>query len=107
MPTTTTMQALPLPIPADDPNIPDDMSSLALAIEKKLVGVYASTTDRGTKVTSPVEGQVAYLQDTNTFTFWTGSAWAAVVPAQVSITAGSSVPSGGTGNDGDVFLKTS
>lgn len=107
MSTTTTMQALPLMTPTDDPNIPDDISALALAIEKKLVGVYASTTDRGTKVTSPVEGQIAYLQDTNVFTWWNGSAWTALVPAQVAITAGASVPANSSGNDGDLFLKTS
>lgn len=103
---TTPMQSLPLPEDTDDPAIPDDMMSLALAIEKKLVGVYNNTTDRGTRVTSPVEGQVAYLKDTNSFTFWTGSAWTLMFPAQVAITTGSTVPSNSVGNNGDLFLKT-
>lgn len=107
MATTTSMQSLPIPQLTDDPNIPDDMANLALAIEKKLVGVYASSTDRGTKVTSPVKGQVAFLSDATKFTYWNGSAWVDMVPTQLSITSGSSVPSNGTGSNGDIFLKTS
>lgn len=107
MPTTTSMQGLPLPVPTDDPNVPDDMSTLALAIEKKLVGVYASVSDRNSKVTTPVKGQVAFLQDTTKFTYWNSSAWVDMVPSQVSITSGSTVPANSVGNNGDLFLKTS
>lgn len=104
MPTTTPIQALPVPISTDDPNITEDMNTLAKAIEKRLMGVYNSIADRNAKITSPEEGQVAYLRDTNSFTFYTGSAWEVMFPAQVSITSGTSVPSNATGVNGDVFL---
>lgn len=38
--------------------------------------VFASTTARDAAITSPQEGQFAYLKDTNTTTYYTGSAWA-------------------------------
>lgn len=42
---------------------------------QQTVMYFASTTARGSAITSPVEGMVAYLEDTNTYTFWNGSAW--------------------------------
>ena len=107
MATVTPQQDLPIPEDGDDPDIPDDLASLATAIEKKLVGVFNNSTDRGTRVTAPTEGQVSYLKDTDLFYFWTGAAWTAMFPAQISITAGSTVPSNAVGANGDLFLKTS
>jgi len=40
------------------------------------VWVFASATARDAAVTSPQEGNFAYLKDTNTTTYYTGSAWA-------------------------------
>jgi hypothetical protein len=37
--------------------------------------VFAGTAARGSAITSPVEGQFAYLSDSNTLTYHTGSAW--------------------------------
>lgn len=104
MPTTTPGQAFPVPTSADDPDVPDDLMNLALAIEKRVMGVYASSAARGTAVPAPQEGQVAYLADTNSFTFYNGSAWVAMF-AQVAITSGTTVPSNSSGSNGDVFLK--
>ena len=42
---------------------------------QQTVMYFASTTARGSAITSPVEGMVAYLEDSNTYTFWNGSAW--------------------------------
>ena len=39
------------------------------------VWVFASATARDAAVTSPQEGNFAYLKDTNTTTYYTGSAW--------------------------------
>lgn len=103
MPTTTSNQGFPLPVAGDDPNVPDDLNTLALAIERRVVGVYNSTSDRSTRVPAPQEGQVAYLKDSNTFTYYTGSAWAEMFPAQVSITSGTANPTGGS--NGDVYFK--
>ena len=38
--------------------------------------VFASSTARDAAITSPQEGQFAYLKDTNVTTYYTGSAWA-------------------------------
>ena len=38
--------------------------------------VFASTAARDAAITSPQEGQFAYLKDTNVTTYYTGSAWA-------------------------------
>ena len=39
--------------------------------------VFANSTARDAAITSPQEGQFAYLKDTNVTTYYTGSAWAA------------------------------
>lgn len=39
------------------------------------IWVFASATARDAAVTSPQEGNFAYLKDTNTTTYYTGSAW--------------------------------
>lgn len=105
MPTTTTAQEFPVPVSGDDPDVAADLLALANAIEKRVAGVYNSSADRGTKVPSPQEGQVAFLKDTNLWTYYDGAAWVEMFPAQVSITSGTSVPANGSGNNGDVFLK--
>jgi len=40
------------------------------------VNVFATSTARDAAITSPQEGQFAYLKDTNVTTYYTGSAWA-------------------------------
>lgn len=39
------------------------------------VATFASSTERASVLTSPVEGQVTWLQDTNAFQVYNGSAW--------------------------------
>jgi len=43
------------------------------------VWVFASAAARDAAVTSPQEGNFAYLKDTNTTTYYTGSAWASLI----------------------------
>lgn len=40
------------------------------------VMTFAGTAARGSAIGTAVEGMVSYLEDTNAFQFWTGSAWA-------------------------------
>ena len=107
MPTTTPAQALPIPVQADSPDVPRDMSALALAIEKRLVGVYNSASDRDTKTAAAgvQEGMFAFLKDTNAFTFYDGAAWQPAFPTPPAVTSGTTTPSNATGNNGDVYLK--
>lgn len=105
MPTTTPGQSFPVPVNGDDPNIPEDLSNLAVAIEKRVMGVYNSIADRDARVTVPQEGQCAFLKDTNSFTYYNGSAWAAMFQQPPTFTVGTVVPGNGTGVNGDVFFK--
>lgn len=65
---------------------------------KQAVTYFASSTARDAAITSPVEGMVAYLEDTNIYTFYNGSAWGNLVwpdawiaytPTLTNITLGS------------------
>jgi hypothetical protein len=105
MATTTPQQGLPIPEPTDDPDIPGDIQALALAIEKRLVGTYVNATDRNTKVTAPLEGQYAFLKDTDTLTVWNGTAWVTAFATPPTFSSGTVVPSNASGSDGDVFFK--
>lgn len=40
------------------------------------VTIWANATARNSGTLSPIEGQLAYLQDTNVYTFYNGTAWA-------------------------------
>lgn len=107
MPTTTSNQQIPLPVQGDDPNIVDDLTTLVTFMEKQLVGIYASVTDRNARATSPKEGQIAFTKDANLFWLYDGTTWQQMyisigtyVP---QITSGTAAPSGG--NNGDVYFK--
>jgi hypothetical protein len=103
---TTPMQAFPYPTSADDPDVPGDMQALAVAVEKRVFGIYNDATDRNAKITAPVEGQIAYLKDTDIITVHNGAAWVQVYPVVVpAFTSGTAVPSNGTGADGDVYFR--
>ena len=39
------------------------------------IATFASTTARNAAITSPVEGQVAYISSTDIFTYYTGTGW--------------------------------
>ena len=44
-------------------------------IMQQQVGVLASAAARGSAITSPNEGQFAFLKDTDTLTFYDGTDW--------------------------------
>lgn len=105
MATTTPGQAFRIPVDGDDPDIPRDIERLALDVEHRVMGVYNNVADRTARITSPEEGQMAYLKDTNKITYYTGAAWADAIPATPDFSHGSVVPSNVTGSNGDVFFK--
>ena len=104
MPGTTPAQGFPVPVAADDPDIVADVTSLAKAIEKRVVGVYATSAarDTATNAAGVEEGMFAFTKNDNRMWYYSGTAW---VPWPPTITAGSSVPSNSVGVDGDVFFK--
>lgn len=106
MATTTTQQGLPIPELADDPNFVEDITNLANAIEKRLVGVYVDAVDRDAKVIAPQQGQVALIKATNQIHFWDGATWKQIYPPAIpSFTAGSAAPNNASGNEGDVYFR--
>ena len=96
-----------IPDANEDPNLPLDLLNIAKAIEKRLMGVYATTAARDAAATAmgPAEGMFAFTQDTNKVWYYDGSAWVAFPPAQPAITSGTSVPSAASGANGDIFFK--
>ena len=44
---------------------------------------FTNSAARASAITSPVEGMVTYLADTDTYEFWNGSAWSALVSSTV------------------------
>jgi hypothetical protein len=52
---------------------------------------FTNSTARASAITSPVEGMVTYLADTDTYQFWNGSAWTALVSAS----SGNAIINGG------------
>lgn len=75
MPTTTPIQALPIPILADIANVPLHVANLAGALEKQLVMIFATSAARTAAIASPVAGMQSYQQDTKRMEFYTGVNW--------------------------------
>jgi hypothetical protein len=54
------------------------------------VMTFAGTAARGSAIGTAVEGMLTYLEDTNTFQYWSGSAWAAIpaaTPTNATVTS--------------------
>lgn len=104
MATVTGNQGLRIPQTTDDPDVVTDLTNVVSDIEKRLVMVFNNTADRSTRLASPTEGMLSYLKDTDKYYTFTGSAWVLLVMVP-TFTTGTTVPSSGTGSDGDVFFK--
>jgi hypothetical protein len=104
---TTPAQQFPVPVNTDDPDIPGDLATLAKAIEKRVVGVYATAADRNTKTGAAgvQEGMIAYLQDSNTITYYDGAAWQIYPTPPPQILNGTTAPLNTLGNDNDVYYQ--
>ena len=75
------------------------------------IGIFASSTTRDSQISSPIEGQFAYLSDSNTLTYYTGSSWASYIgdgdiTAVTITTSATSGLSGGTTAASGAFSST-
>ena len=74
------------------------------------VWVFASAAARDAAVTSPQEGNFAYLKDTNVTTYYTGSAWTALdtqgIPASAFTAKGDLLVGTGSGTYDDLTVGT-
>ena len=50
-------------------------SDVNTQVMQQQICVFAGTAARGSAISSPIEGQFAFLKDTNTLTFYNGTAW--------------------------------
>lgn len=106
MTANTANQNLPYPLATDAPNPPSDIQNLALAVEKKLVQVFTSTSDRSTRLPAPTAGMVSVRTDVDIVEVYDGAAWQQIYPPKVpAVTNGTTVPSNSSGANGDVFFK--
>lgn len=108
MPATTALQALSYPLGTDNPATLDEtIRALAEGVERKVVQVYTSATDRDTKVGTPANGMLVYLTGTNVLQLRVGSSWVQIYPppAQPTISSGTTVPANTSGADGDLFFQ--
>jgi hypothetical protein len=71
----TPLTATPIPAYTALPDVPADLTSLANNLEKFVVTRWATPTARDTAITVPVEGMLAYTNDTDTLWKYTGSVW--------------------------------
>jgi hypothetical protein len=70
----TPVASLPFPELTDQPNVPDDINELAVALDHVVIPKYASTTARDNANTSPEEGDLCYVVGDGYYTY-TGSDW--------------------------------
>ena len=99
MPTTSALQAVPVPVNADPPTIPANMLTHVQYMEKRLVMRFTDTTQRDATIPlgSRENGMVVYLTTPKIFTYWDGAAWLNLISTLLSptVNAVDAVNSGG------------
>jgi hypothetical protein len=55
---------------------------------KQSVIVFSNSTARSSAITTPVEGMLTYLEDTNAYQYWNGTAWTNLIAAAATVGTG-------------------
>lgn len=71
---TTAINAIPFPEGTDDPDISAEVAAAAAALDNVMVPRFASASERDAVITSPVEGQLAWLTQEGVMTAYSASA---------------------------------
>lgn len=77
MPTSTPLQALPVPTATDPPNGPAQLLALGSAVEKLVVMHFATVADRNATVLAPIAGMVAFVSADGAYYTYNGTTWVA------------------------------
>ncbi len=99
------LQGLPYPDNAEAvKDVPDFIRELVFALDRKIVGVYA-TQAALTTAGGFVAGQLVWITADNVLQIYNGSAWLRVYPATPSIFSGVGIPASTLGQPGDVYVR--
>ncbi|MDQ1734603.1 MAG: hypothetical protein QOH56_854 [Pseudonocardiales bacterium] len=79
----TTPNALPYPLPSSAPNMPADMQALAVALDHKVIGSFATAAARTAAITAPNVGDLTYRADAAAYESWNGAAWSLLLTSSV------------------------
>ena len=60
---------------------PLNASEINSNLMQQAIATFVDSTARAAAIETPQEGQVTYLTGTNVFQYWTGSAWADLLPS--------------------------
>jgi hypothetical protein len=71
------------------------------------VMTFAGTAARGSAIGTAVEGMLTYLEDTNAFQYWTGSAWAGIPAAAATNATVTTAYTATAANAGGFIYSTS
>jgi hypothetical protein len=75
VPTVTANQGLTIPAGADPANAPTAFTAFAGGVENRLVQRFASVADRTARNPTPNEGELSYLVDLNTISYFNNAGW--------------------------------
>jgi hypothetical protein len=71
-------QSITIPALTDQPNIATVAAAMQLILKRAILS-FTSASSRNATLTSPTEGMMAWLQDTNTMTQYDGTTWQTVL----------------------------
>lgn len=103
---STPKQALPYPL-ADEKiaDINDHIRNLALALDGKVVQVYATQSALATAVPSPSEGMLVYITADNVLQLRVDANWVSIYPSSPAIYSGTTAPASTLGVTGDIYIQ--
>lgn len=98
-------QGLPYPDKNELLNdIHNDIKSLVLVLDKKIVATFANNTELNAQAPHP-EGRLVFMRNTDTLQVYDGAAWKSVMPASPRIYSGTSAPAASLGAVGDLYIQ--
>lgn len=71
----TPVSGIPYPAATDAPNVPLHMQNAVIALDRKIIPAFATTTARDAAIPSPTEGMVCYVTDLGYHVMYAGAAW--------------------------------